>query len=81
MIRQEALDKLGGYTVASRRMRGQDWDLWFRFYAANYAGLNVSEPLYVYHESADDYKKRALKAAVGWSRTAVHGFKTLKVVP
>ena len=81
MIRKEVLDKLGGYTIASRTMRGQDWDLWFRFYAAGFSGHNISEALYIYHESEDDYKKRTLQAAISCSKTAFHGFQILKVAP
>lgn len=79
MMRKSVYTALGGYTVSNRTMRGQDWDLWFRFYAAGYKGYNIQEPLFLYHESPDDYKKRTLKAALGVTQTVLHGYKILKV--
>lgn len=79
MMRKSCYEALGGYTVSSRTVRGQDWDLWFRFYAAGFKGCNLQEPVLIYHESASDYKKRSLKAATMYSRTAINGYKLLKV--
>lgn len=79
MMRKSCYDVLGGYTVSDRTVRGQDWDLWFRFYAAGFKGHNLQEPVLIYHESADDYKKRSLKTAIMCSKTAVIGYKLLKV--
>lgn len=79
MMRKDSYDKLNGYTVSKRTMRGQDWDLWFRFYAAGYKGYNLEEPLLLYHESVDDYKKRTFRTAKGYFKTALSGFKLLGV--
>lgn len=81
LIRSKVIKKLGGYTVASRTMRGQDWDLWFRFYAAGYRGYNLKQPLFMYHETSEDYKKRTLKSAIGCSKTAFRGCRILNVSP
>lgn len=79
MMRKESYDLLNGYTVASRTNRGQDWDLWFRFYAAGLKGYNLQETLIVYHESPDDLKKRTFQSALGYTKTAINGYKLLKV--
>ena len=79
MLRKRVYDDLGGYTVSQRTMRGQDWDLWFRFYAKGYRGYNLNEILLLYHESPDDYKKRTLKTAKGYTKTALNGYKLLGV--
>lgn len=79
MMRKEAYDALGGYTVSKRTTRGQDWDLWFRFYKENFKGYNLQEPLLLYHETVDDYKKRTLKAALATARTALYGYRLLNV--
>jgi glycosyltransferase EpsE len=44
-------DNLGGYVVKKRTSVGQDYDLWFRFFAAGYSGRNISEPLYLYRKN------------------------------
>lgn len=78
MVRKAAYDKLNGYTVCKRTNRGQDWDLWFRFYAMGMKGYNLKTPLLQYHESPDDFKKRSLKTAIMYTKTALFGYKLLK---
>ncbi|MBQ8837144.1 MAG: glycosyltransferase family 2 protein [Clostridia bacterium] len=78
MMRKSCYDQLGGYTVAKRTVRGQDWDLWFRFFAAGFKGYNMQEPLIIYHESSSDYKKRTLKTATMYTRTAIYGYRLVK---
>lgn len=78
MMRKSCYDALGGYSVSSRTIRGQDWDLWFRFFAAGFEGYNLQEPVIIYHESPDDYSKRTLKTASMYTRTALYGYHLLK---
>lgn len=78
MMRKRVYDELGGYTVSERTRRGQDADLWFRFYHAGYKGYNVQEPLYKYHESLNDYKKRSIKYAFDTVKNYYHGYELLK---
>lgn len=77
MIKKKCLDKLNGYTVSDRTIRGQDLDLWFRFFSMGYKGYNLEEPLIVYHETIEDYKKRTLKTAFMYFRTNLFGYKLL----
>ena len=79
MMRKEAYDALQGYTVSDRTIRGQDWDLWFRFHAKGFKGYNMQEPLLLYHETKEDYKKRTLKTAFMYTRTALYGYRLLNV--
>ena len=79
MMRKKVYDALEGYTVANRTIRGQDWDLWFRFFAKGYKGYNLQEPLLIYHESVGDYKKRTLKTAIMYTQTALFGYGLLRV--
>lgn len=77
MMRKEVYDKLEGYTVSSRTRRGQDLDLWFRFYANGFKGYNIQKPLLKYHESVDDYKKRDLKTAFKITQTIYIGYRMI----
>lgn len=77
MIRKICIDQLGGYTVLDRTKRGQDLDLWFRFFANGYNGYNLKEPLLIYHEDIKDYKKRTLKTASMYFKTNIYGYKLL----
>ena len=79
MMRKEAYDQLNGYYVSKRTRKGQDLDLWFRFYAEGFKGYNIQEPLLKYHESLEDYKKkRNLSYSWGMTKTALHGFRINK---
>ncbi len=76
MMRKEGYDALDGYYVSKRTRKGQDLDLWFRFYAKGFKGYNIQQPLLKYHESINDYKKkRNLTYSWGMTKTALHGFK------
>lgn len=79
MMRKAMYDKLNGYTVLPRTVRGQDLDLWFRFFSLGGKGYNLQEPLLIYHESSNDYKKRTLKTALMYSKTMLYGFKILEL--
>ncbi len=78
MMRKSIYDTLGGYIVSDRTRKGQDLDLWFRFFAKGFHGYNLQEPLIHYHEDIADYKKkRTVKAALGMVKTRWLGFKML----
>lgn len=77
MMRKSVYDKLGGYTVSNQIVRGEDTDLWFRFYAQGFKGYNIQEPLYYYHESVSDFKKISLKTSLETFRISIHGYQIL----
>ncbi|EOU1652031.1 glycosyltransferase family 2 protein [Clostridium perfringens] len=75
MMRREAYMDLNGYTISDRTRKGQDLDLWFRFYSKGFRGYNIQQPLLKYHESINDYKKRSVKSAIGFMKTMYIGYK------
>ncbi len=76
MMRKTVFDDLNGYYVSDRTKRGQDLDLWFRFFAKGYVGYNLQEPLLIYYADRQDYqKKRKLGAAWGLTKTMLVGFR------
>lgn len=77
MMRKEAYDSLNGYTVSKRTERGQDVDLWFRFFAKGYSGKNIMEPLYKVCEDRAAIKRRKLKYSLYMTHTRLLGFKML----
>lgn len=70
-------DKLGGYTVCPRTVRGQDRDLWYRFLSAGFQGANLQEPLYMVREDVDAIKRRTVKDRWISYQTTVYGYKLL----
>ncbi|MBQ3133404.1 MAG: glycosyltransferase [Clostridia bacterium] len=76
MMRKACYDALDGYLVSKRTQKGQDYDLWFRFFAAGYQGANLQIPLVKYHESLTDYKhKRSVATSWRTVQTKFIGFR------
>lgn len=71
-------DALGGYTVAERTKRAQDYDLWFRFYHAGFAGDNLKEPLYLVREDDAAIRRRTFRVRWNAFKTTRYGFRLLK---
>lgn len=77
MTYKSVYDKLGGYTVADRTRRGQDYDLWFRFFAEGFVGDNIQEALYYVREDMKAIKRRTFKTRWSVFQTTVYGYKLL----
>ncbi len=71
-------DKLNGYTVAERTKRGQDYDLWFRFFAEGFNGDNMPEPLYWVREDEAAIRRRTAKERREAFQTTKIGYKLLE---
>lgn len=70
-------DALGGYTVAERTNRAQDYDLWFRFYDKGFVADNIHEPLYLMREDEAAFKRRTFKVRWNAFKTTRYGYKLL----
>lgn len=70
-------EQLNGYTVSTRTMRSQDYDLWFRFFHNGFQGKNILEPLYYVRENEDAIKRRTFKVRFNAYKTTLIGFKLL----
>jgi len=58
IMKKEALNNVDNYTVSPLTRRGQDYDLWCKFYFAGYRGSNMDEILFDYYESENSIKRR-----------------------
>lgn len=79
MMRKKVYDKLNGYIVSKRTERGQDLDLWFRFYSKNFQGINLKEVLYRVREDRKAINRRKLKYAIYASQTKWLGFNLIQM--
>mgnify|MGYP003315936127 CR=1 FL=1 len=77
MMRLEVYKDLNGYTVSDRTSRGQDVDLWFRFYSKGYEGNNIHIPLYKVREDKNYIRRGNIKNAWHVTQTRSIGFKLL----
>lgn len=73
LARREVFEKVGNYTVSWRTERGQDLDLWFKFFAAGLVGRNLPDPLYWVREDAAAIRRRTPKARFGSYVTRIKG--------
>ena len=70
-------DALGGYVVAKRTERGQDYVLWFRFFNEGFCGDNLQEVLYDVREDANAISRRTFKVRWRTYQTTRMGYKLL----
>jgi len=70
-------DAVGGYTVAERTKRAQDYDLWFKFYDKGFNGYNIPQSLYYVRENENAVKRRTFKVRWNAFKTTVYGYKLL----
>ena len=77
MMRKSAYDALGGYVVSKRTERGQDLDLWFRFFAKGFSGNNLDDVLYKVCEDRAALKRRKFKYDLYMTQTRYLGFRLL----
>ena len=61
MVRKEAYDKVGGYTVDKKLLRVEDYELWVKMYAAGYKGYNLGEYLYSMRDDRNAVARRNWK--------------------
>ena len=77
MTYKRVYDVLGGYTVSSITARAEDFDLWFKFFAAGFTGENIAQPLYFVRENIAAIKRRTFKSRWNAFKVRVHGHKLL----
>lgn len=61
MVRREAYDAVGGYSVGKRLMRVEDYHLWLKMYAAGFKGKNLRQPLYQMRDDRKAYNRRRFR--------------------
>ncbi len=62
MIRTEAYKAVGGYTVADKLIREEDYHLWIKMYAQGFRGYTLEEPLYMMRDDRNAARRRNFKA-------------------
>lgn len=81
LAKRSVFETVGNYTVSWRTERGQDTDLWLKFFAAGLTGRNLRDPLYRVREDAAAVRRRTPRARFGEFVTRVTGYRTLKYPP
>lgn len=58
MVRREAFEAVGGYSVGKRLLRVEDYHLWLKMYRAGFRGKNIHQPLYQMRDDRNAYSRR-----------------------
>lgn len=61
LVRKEAYDAVGGYSIGKRLLRVEDYHLWIKMYAKGYRGYNIPEPLYHMRDDRNATARRKFK--------------------
>lgn len=77
MVRREAYEAVGGYSVDSKLLRVEDYHLWFKMYAAGYTGFMVEEPIYEMRDDQTAIARRNLKNRLNEAYVKHIGYKMI----
>jgi glycosyltransferase EpsE len=78
LMRKSAVLAVGGYGAESWVVRGQDYYLWFRLYAAGHRAMNLQEPLYHMRDDENARKRRSLPVRIMEAKVRWEGFRMLR---
>ena len=77
MVRKEAYDAVGGYTVDNKFLRVEDYDLWIKMLAKGYRGYNLSECLYKMRDDRNAKNRRKFKYRINEVRVKAKAVREL----
>lgn len=58
MVKKEAYDAVGGYSVSKKLLRVEDYELWVKMYAKGFRGYNLPEVLYKMRDDRNATRRR-----------------------
>lgn len=79
MVRREAYESVGGYTIHKRLLRVEDYHLWIKMYSRGFKGYNIQEPLYKMRDDRRAMKRRNMKSRLNEANVKIIAIKELKL--
>ena len=79
MVRKEAYDAVGGYSVDDKLLRVEDYHLWMKMYMAGYRGKNLNKALYSMRDDRNAYSRRKFKYRINETYVHLCAVKKLKL--
>lgn len=61
MVKKEAYDAVGGYSVDKKLLRVEDYHLWIKMYQKGYIGMNIEKPLYKMRDDRNAQARRKFR--------------------
>lgn len=68
LVRREAYEKVGGYSVSNKLIRVEDYHLWVKLYAEGFLGYNLPKPLYKMRDDRKAVHRRTFQNRVNEAR-------------
>lgn len=79
MVKKEAYDAVGGYSVSKKLLRVEDYELWIKMYVAGYKGYNLPEVLYKMRDNRNATKRRKFRYRINEAYVIYLAVKKLKL--
>lgn len=79
MVRKEAYDAVGGYSISPLLLRVEDWHLWIKMYSQGFIGVNIKKPLYNMRDDRNAYSRRKFKFRINEAYVILNAIKLLKL--
>ncbi|MCR5151222.1 MAG: glycosyltransferase [Clostridiales bacterium] len=77
MIRKKAYEAVGGYRDIEMTRQMEDYDMWFRMYAADIKGCIIREPLYSMFDGRSAAHRRTFKRRLNEAKVRREGYKAI----
>jgi len=79
MMKMSALSAVNGYDSSKKSWRAEDYDLWFRMYAAGFIGGNIQESLYFVKDDRNAIRRRKFRYRFIEASIKYRGFRLLGI--
>lgn len=77
MVRKEAYEAVGGYSVEDKLLRVEDYHLWIKMYAHGFKGQNIHKPLYMMRDDRNAYSRRKFRYRLNEAQVRAYAVKAL----
>ena len=79
MVRKEAYDAVGSYSVDKKLLRVEDYHLWIKMYAKGFQGQNIGKALYKMRDDRNAYSRRKFRFRLNEAYVRLLVVKELKL--
>lgn len=79
MVRREAYEAVGGYSVSKKLLRVEDYHLWIKMYAKGFKGRNIPKPLYQMRDDRNAYSRRKFRYRLNEAYVRLLAVRELKL--
>lgn len=79
MVRREAYEAVGGYSVDKKLLRVEDYHLWIKMYSKGFRGRNIPQPLYKMRDDRNAYNRRKFRYRLNEAYVRLLAVRELKL--